>query len=54
MRAYREQESRGYNDSAFSTIMYKEDGTFTYLMIKVAPVVITKQDIQKELDQLSC
>ena len=45
--------SRGYNYSAFSTIMYKEDGTFTYLMIKVAPVVITKQDIQKELDELS-
>ena len=45
--------NRGYNYTALNTVMHKEDGTSVYLMIKVAPVVLTKKDVQKEIEELS-
>jgi tetratricopeptide (TPR) repeat protein len=45
--------NRGYNYTASSTILQKDDGAAVYLMINVAPVSLTKKDVQKEIDELS-
>ena len=45
--------SRGYNYSAFGTVMHNENGVTVFLKVKVAPVRISKSEIQKEIVELS-
>jgi hypothetical protein len=45
--------NRGYDYTALSTVMHDESGAAVLLKIKVAPVLMTKTDAQKEIDQPS-
>src|SRR5690348_8289031 len=45
--------NKGYNYGAFSSVMHDENGAAVFLKIKVAPVPMTKNDAQKEIDQLT-
>ena len=45
--------NRGYNYSAFGTVMHNENGATVFLKVKVAPVQIKKDEIEKEIVQLS-
>ena len=45
--------NRGYNYSAFGTVMHDENGVIVFLKLKAAPVLMTKNDIQKEIVELS-
>jgi hypothetical protein len=45
--------NRGYNYSAFGSVMHNENGVIVFLKVKVAPVQMTKNDIQKEIVELS-
>ena len=45
--------NRGYNYSAFGTLMHSEKGAIVFLKVKVAPVQISKDEIRKEIADLS-
>jgi tetratricopeptide (TPR) repeat protein len=45
--------SRGYNYSAFGTVMHDDNGAIVLLKVKVAPVQITRKEIEQEIVQLS-
>jgi tetratricopeptide (TPR) repeat protein len=45
--------NRGYDYSAFSTVLQDENGIAVLLKVKVAPVRMTKSEAQKEIEQLS-
>jgi hypothetical protein len=48
-----QMRNRGYDYTALSTVMHDESGAAVLLKIKVAPVLMTKTDAQKEIDQPS-
>ena len=45
--------NRGYNYNAFGILMHSENGAIVFLKVKVAPVQISKNEIQKEIADLS-
>jgi len=45
--------NRGYNYSAIGTVMHDESGATTFVKVKVAPVQIKKDEVEKEIVQLS-
>jgi hypothetical protein len=45
--------NRGYDYSAFGTLMHNENGAIVFVKVKVAPVKISEDEIKKEIVQLS-
>src|SRR5258705_6526159 len=48
-----QMRNRGYNYSAFGTVMHDESGATIFLKVKVSPVQIKRDEIEREIVQLS-